>query len=145
MKNNIVLIILIILINVSLICSAQSTRNEVIEKISIVSEIIENSDLIIKTSNFNQDKEFIEAGIFPLIISTYGFEKEGSNQPLVTVEDIYYHTDKLLVSKFSNEQNPKRQDYETFWLSQIATHTYGDVLQNSEGLYYTKQVWFNLE
>tara|TARA_B110000908_G_C9972293_1_gene321698 strand:+ start:108 stop:536 length:429 start_codon:yes stop_codon:yes gene_type:complete len=142
MKNNIVLIILI---NVSLICSAQSTRNEVIEKISIVSEIIENSDLIIKTSNFNQDKEFIEAGIFPLIISTYGFEKEGSNQPLVTVEDIYYHTDKLLVSKFSNEQNPKRQDYETFWLSQIATHTYGDVLQNSEGLYYTKQVWFNLE
>ena len=142
MKNNIVLIILI---NVSLICSAQSTRNEVIEKISIVSEIIENSDLIIKTSNFNQDKEFIEAGIFPLIISTYGFEKEGSNQPLVTVEDIYYHTDKLLVSKFSNEQNPKRQDYETFWLSQIATHTYGDVLQNSEGLYYTIQVWFNLE
>ena len=142
MKNNIVLIILI---NVSLICSAQSTRNEVIEKISIVSEIIENSDLIIKTSNFNQDKEFIEAGIFPLIISTYGFEKEGSNQPLVTVKDIYYHTDKLLVSKFSNEQNPKRQDYETFWLSQIATHTYGDVLQNSEGLYYTKQVWFNLE
>jgi len=142
MKNNIVLIILI---NVSLICSAQSTRNEVIEKISIVSEIIENSDLIIKTSNFNQDKEFIEAGIFPLIISTYGFEKEGSNQPLVTVKDIYYHTDKLLVSKFSNEQNPKRQDYETFWLSQIATHTYGDVLQNSEGLYYTIQVWFNLE
>ena len=80
-----------------------------------------------------------------MIISTYGFEKEGSNQPLVTVEDIYYHTDKLLVSKFSNEQNPKRQDYETFWLSQIATHTYGDVLQNSEGLYYTIQVWFNLE
>ena len=36
-------IVLIILLNVSLICSAQSKRNEVIEKISIVYEIIENS------------------------------------------------------------------------------------------------------
>ena len=138
-------IVLIILLNVSLICSAQSKRNEVIEKISIVYEIIENSSLLIKTSNFNQSKELIQAGVSPMIIGSYRFEKEGSNQPLVTVEEIYYHKDRSLVSQYSNEQNPKRSDYQTFWLSQVATHTYGDVLKNKNGLYLTRQVWFNLE
>jgi len=138
-------LICVSLICVSLICSGPLTRNEVIKKISIVYEITENSSLVIKTSNFNKSKKLIQAGISPLEIGTYRFEKEGSNQPLLTVEEIFYHTDRSLISKYSNEQNLKREDNVTFWLSQIATHTYGDVLQNSEGLYYTKQVWFNLE
>ena len=100
---------------------------------------------MIKTSNFNNDKTLIEAGVFPTIIGTYRFEKEGLNALLTTVEEIYYHKDRSLVSQYSNEQNPKRSDYQTFWLSQVATHTYGDVLKNKNGLYLTKQVWFNLE
>tara|TARA_B100000780_G_scaffold180189_1_gene126352 strand:+ start:1748 stop:2176 length:429 start_codon:yes stop_codon:yes gene_type:complete len=133
------------LIILSLVSSAQSKRSEVREKISIVSEIIENTSLVIKTSNFNNDKTLIEAGIIPMIIGTYMFEKAGSNEPLTTVEEIYYHKDRSLVSKYSNEQNPKRSDYQPFWLSQVATHIYGDVLKNKNGLYFTKQVWFNLE
>ena len=133
------------LIIFSLFSSAQSKRSEVIKKINVVYEVIENTSLVIKTSNFNNDKTLIEAGVFPTIIGTYRFEKEGSNALLTTVEEIYYHKDRSLVSQYSNEQNPKRSDYQTFWLSQVATHTYGDVLKNNNGLYLTKQVWFNLE
>jgi len=129
----------------SLISYSQSKRSEVIEKVSTIYEIIENTSLAIKTSNYNNDKILINNGIFPLIIGTYRFKEEGLNALLSTATDIYYSKDRSLVSKYSNEQNPKRIEYETFWLSQVSTHTYGDVLKNNDGLYYTKQVWFNLE
>lgn len=138
-------ILLIILTNIHLICLAQNSRVEVIKKISIVYDITENSSLVIKTSNFNKEKKLIQAGIMPLVLGTYRFEKEGLNQPIKTVEEIFFHTDRSIISMYSNEKEPKREDYVTFWLSDIATHIYGNVLQNSEGLYYTKQVWFNLE
>ena len=126
-------------------CSAQSLRHEVKEAVSLIYDVIESSSLIIKTSNYEQSKQLIEAGISPLNIGVYRFQKEGMMQPLLTVEDTFYHYDRALVSKYSNEQNPKRLDYQTFWLSQIASHTYGPVLQNSEGVYFTTQTYFNLE
>ena len=45
----------------------------------------------------------------------------------------------------SNEQNPSRQDYQPFWLSQVRTITYGPVRKNSDGLFYTTETSFNLE
>ncbi len=129
----------------SLISYSQSKRSEVIEKVSTVYEIIKNTSLVIKTSNYNNDKMLIDNSISPLIIGTYRFKEEGLNALLSTATDVYYSKDRSLVSKYSNEQNPKRLEYETFWLSQVATHTYGDVFKNKDGIYYTKQVWFNLE
>ena len=41
------------LIIFSLVSSAQSKRSEVIKKINVVYEVIENTSLVIKTSNFN--------------------------------------------------------------------------------------------
>ena len=45
----------------------------------------------------------------------------------------------------SNEQNPLRQDYQPFWLSQVRTITYGPVMKNSDGYFYTIETTFNLE
>lgn len=124
---------------------SQNTRSEVKEKITIVYDIIEDEPLYIKTSNFEKSKDLINAGISPITIVIYRFEKTGNNAPIYLVEETHYHTDRDLISRYSNEQNPKRKDFESYWLSQIATHTYGDVLKNSDGLYYTTQVYFNLE
>ncbi|MDA9363324.1 hypothetical protein N9R11_03870 [Polaribacter sp.] len=129
----------------ALISYSQSNRSEVIEKVSTVYDITENTSLVIKTANYNNDKLLIENGIFPLIIGTYTFKEVGLNALLSTATEVFYSKDRSLVSKYSNEQNPKRLEYVTFWLSQVATHTYGDVLKNKDGFYYTKQVWFNLE
>jgi hypothetical protein len=136
---------LFIFLLLPIFCSAQSLRQEVIATVSIVYDVIESSSLIIKTSNYEQSKQLIEAGISPVIIGVYRFKEEGMMQPLLTVEETFFHSDRALVSKYSNEQNPKRLDYQTFWLSQIASHTYGPVYQDSEGLYFTKQTFFNLE
>ena len=138
--------LLILTIAVSpFLASAQSLRYEVEKQVSILYDIVESSSLIIKTSNLDKDKELIQAGMRPLIIGVYRFEKEGMNQPLLTVEETYWHKDRSLISKYSNEKNPKREDYATFWLSQIATFTWGPVLQDNDGIYFTKQTIFNLE
>ena len=58
----------------ALISYSQSNRSEVIEKVSTVYDITENTSLVIKTANYNNDKLLIENGIFPLIIGTYTFK-----------------------------------------------------------------------
>tara|TARA_A100001011_G_scaffold340560_1_gene372799 strand:- start:321 stop:743 length:423 start_codon:yes stop_codon:yes gene_type:complete len=137
--------LLIILFLAPLISTGQSLRYEVYNKISQVFEVVENSALIIKTSNLNTEKSMINKGIVPLTISIYRFKKEGNNAPLYTVADTHYSLNRRVISMRSNEQNPSRQDYQPFWLSQVRTITYGPVRKNSEGFFYTTETSFNLE
>ena len=137
--------LLVILFLGPLISTGQSLRYEVYNKISQVFEVVENSALIIKTSNSNIDKSMISNGIVPFTISVYRFKNEGSNAPLYTVTDTHYSTNRKTVSMYSNEQNPLRQDYQPFWLSQVRTITRGPVMKNSDGYFYTIKTSFNLE
>lgn len=125
--------------------NSQLSRKEVEAKVSSVFKITDNQPLFFKTSNYELEKDLINASLSPLVISVYRFNEEGENEPIYTVTETYFHTDRDLVKIYSNEQEPQREDYVTFWLSQVATHTHGEVLQNAEGIYYTTQVWFNLE
>lgn len=141
MKN----IFLISLCSFSSICLAQYTRAEVIKKVKLVYDIFESNSLTFKTTNLNREKNLIIAGIVPYTISTYRFEKKGLDQPLVSVTETYWSNARSLISKYSNEQNTERKDFEEFWLSDVASHIYYDVSENPEGGYNTSQVWFNLE
>lgn len=123
---------------------SQNTRREVRAKVSQVHEIIEDNSQYIKTSNFETEKELIMRGISPICISTYRFESSSEYAKLKVVEEIYFHSDRKLISLYSSEKNPRRTDYTSYWLSQVATHTYGDVTYH-DGMYYTTQSWFNLE
>ena len=137
----------IILLLAPFIALSQATRSEVLEQVLIVSEVTENSSLIIKTSNFNKYRNLVDANIIPLEIGIYRFKSKGNNAKLYTVTETYYSYDRNLISKYSNEneQNPSRKDYTTFWLSQVRTVTYGPVLKNSDDIYYTVTTSFNLE
>ena len=137
--------LLLLLLLVPMFLFGQSLRYEVYNKISRVFEVVENSALIIETSNLNVDKFMINKEIVPLTISVYRFKNEGSNAPLYTVTDTHYSTNRKTVSMYSNEQNPLRQDYQPFWLSQVRTITRGPVMKNSDGYFYTIKTSFNLE
>ena len=90
--------LLLILLFFPLVSFGQSLRYEVYNKVSQVFEVVENSDLIIKTSNLNSDKSMINKGIVPLTISIYRFKKEGNNAPLHTVTDTHYSLNRKLIS-----------------------------------------------
>ena len=137
--------LLLLLLLVPMFLFGQSLRYEVYNKISRVFEVVENSALIIETSNLNVDKFMINKEIVPLTISVYRFKNEGSNAPLYTVTDTHYSLNRKIISMRSNEQNPLRQDYQPFWLSQVRTITYGPVMKNSDGYFYTIETSFNLE
>ena len=64
----------IILLLAPFIALSQATRSEVLEQVSIVSEVTENSSLIIKTSNFNKYRNLVDANIIPLEIGIYRFK-----------------------------------------------------------------------
>lgn len=123
----------------------QSIRSEVYNTLNQVYDIVENSALIIKTSNSSKEASLIEKGISPLEISIYRFKKEGNNAPLYSVQSTYYSFDRRIISMRSNEQNPSKKDYQPFWLSQVSSITTGPVIETGDGLFKTEEMRFNLE
>jgi hypothetical protein len=128
-----------------LLGSAQAPRYEVFKTLSGIYEITENSSLIIRCSNLNTSGSLIKKGLMPLELSTYRFKSEGDNAKLYTSESTYYSYDRSQISMYSNEKNPTRQDFQTYLFSQVRTVTYGPVLKDAKGFYYTTEVSFNLE
>ena len=125
---------------------SQLTRKEAIAKISpIYSSVLKNSALIYEADNSITSEKLIQNGLAPYTVIILRFEREGENEKLKTVEEYYYHSNRRLVSLYSNEENVEREDYKPFWLSDVASHTYGKVIKDNKGNYYTRQVWFNLE
>lgn len=141
-KNKILLLILIL---IPFIALSQSRRSEVYNTLSEIYEISENSSLIIKTSPSSTQMSLIDKGLMPFEIGVYRFESEGDHARLYTATETYYSYDRSLISQYSNEQNQSRQDYVTYLFSQVRTVTYGPVLKNPEGFYYTVVTSFNLE
>ena len=138
-------LILLILVFTPFISFSQSTRSEVYNTLSQIFEITKNSSLVIETSNMKLHGSLISKGLAPLEIGVYRFRDEGSSAKLFTATETYYSPDRDLISMYSSEQNKKRQDYQPYIFSQVRTVTYGPVLKDSNGLYYTVTTSFNLE
>ena len=143
MKKNIIFFLIFILLPFTAL--TQSRRSEVYNTLSEIYEISENSPLIIKTSPSSTQMSLIDKGLMPFEIGVYRFKSEGDHARLYTATETYYSYDRSLISEYSNEKNPSRQDYVTYLFSQVRTVTYGPVLKNTEGLYYTVVTSFNLE
>ena len=114
-------------------------------KDSKVEKIVENEELYIMTTNFNDlHKEMIEMGFTPLIYTLYKFKTGNKKEPLNTVEVQYFSKNRDLISRYSFEKLPKREDYKPYRFSQSRSIGREGVSQK-DGMFATRELIFNLE
>ena len=145
--------ILLLLLLIPSLCFSQMTRPEVLIKLEEhekyeIEQIIENTSMIIVTNNLfgEVNIDAINYGVAPIQETTYQFWDDQQNSKLKTVTTIYSHKIRRVVSSYSNERQPKREDYVGYIFSEVRTIVRGPVEYDSQSeKYFTREVSFNLE